>query len=538
MNLKDSLNLAGRHLLDILWPEHNYLPLWKIETVPGNQAWSMMSAPAHNVGRWWDAMGRLEDATGFVIPADLEAAMLDNLWHFFDNPAHLCLYPLNCPKYDPIYARFLFELHSMREGLLALNALVRYRNCSWARKKAHLMMETIRRISHADNRPWDVAGLDGPDKPRGIKGGPGTGSTLDAGRFIEALVFYYRTSGDGLAMELAERFARFHFEHTTLPDGRRNMESSPNHAHSYFGTLRGLVLFGELTGRHEYIERLALTHEVTGRKLIKESGYICHDIDKETGGCPASAGDSAQMALWLARNGYGEFLDDVERIIRARLLPCQITDCPPQEPFELERTPDGKSIRYVNCVSRACKEVPAQWVFYQPDCHKRLIGAYGGIHPEIHGGKRATTDVTCAVLHSMCDFYKNIVTESPAGLAVNLHLDYEDDRVRIDTHRDAAATVTITAKARENLLVRIPGWAPPESVQISAAGKKISPIMLGVFAFVPRELLPGRIVVQYDLPVRKVVERTDGVDYEFTWRGDEIVGLSPNTDFFPFYPDA
>jgi len=23
-----------------------------------------------------------------------------------------------------------------------------------------------------------------------------------------------------------------------------------------------------------------------------------------------------------------------------------------------------------------------------------------------------------------------------------------------------------------------------------------------------------------------------------TWRGDEIIGISPNSDFLPFYPDA
>ena len=54
----------------------------------------------------------------------------------------------------------------------------------------------------------------------------------------------------------------------------------------------------------------------------------------------------------------------------------------------------------------------------------------------------------------------------------------------------------------------------------------------------PGRLLPGEIVLTYALPVRKVKEKTDGVDYEFTWRGDEITGINPNAGFLPFYPTA
>ena len=34
---------------------------------------------AHDTGRWWDAMLRLEEAIGFIIPDELEEALLRNL---------------------------------------------------------------------------------------------------------------------------------------------------------------------------------------------------------------------------------------------------------------------------------------------------------------------------------------------------------------------------------------------------------------------------------------------------------------------------
>ena len=80
MRLKESLELGGQHLLGWLDPDRDYLP---------TGSWAI----THDLGRWWDAMLRLERAIGFVIPAPIEAAMLQNLHMFTDNPDGLCLPP-------------------------------------------------------------------------------------------------------------------------------------------------------------------------------------------------------------------------------------------------------------------------------------------------------------------------------------------------------------------------------------------------------------------------------------------------------------
>ena len=45
----------------------------------------------------------------------------------------------------------------------------------------------------------------------------------------------------------------------------------------------------------------------------------------------------------------------------------------------------------------------------------------------------------------------------------------------------------------------------------------------------------GEVVLTYGLPVRKETERSVGVDWVLTWRGDEIIGIFPNSDFYPFF---
>ena len=49
--------------------------------------------------------------------------------------------------------------------------------------------------------------------------------------------------------------------------------------------------------------------------------------------------------------------------------------------------------------------------------------------------------------------------------------------------------------------------------------------------------MPAEITLDYALPETCEVERTTGVDYHLAGRGDEVVGIRPNSRFHPFYPD-
>jgi hypothetical protein len=47
---------------------------------------------------------------------------------------------------------------------------------------------------------------------------------------------------------------------------------------------------------------------------------------------------------------------------------------------------------------------------------------------------------------------------------------------------------------------------------------------------------PTRVTLRHALPRQIARETLDGVAYEVAWRGDEIPGIRPNTDWLPFYP--
>ena len=75
MRILEAMELAGQNLLSVLSPAYQYMPCWNVWIERDLKATCNFGAPQHNIGRWWDAMLRLEAATGFVIPARIEAAM-------------------------------------------------------------------------------------------------------------------------------------------------------------------------------------------------------------------------------------------------------------------------------------------------------------------------------------------------------------------------------------------------------------------------------------------------------------------------------
>jgi hypothetical protein len=515
-SLSESMELAGNNLMASLSPGQGYLPYWRVNIDRELRAASVMMWPSHNIGRWWDAMLRLEAATGFVIPAELEAVMLTHLKSCLDNPLGVCGHLMPWEQFPPGWIDF----HSQREALLALAGLVRFRRSMWAAQAGRRMVAALDRYIRPDgrfDRPYMAdlcrqAGLAVPeDGEAAVEGVPDCSSVGTQGRMIEGLIEFHAASGDDAALRLADRLGRIYFEISTRPDGTVP-QAGYVHTHSLFGTYRGLLLYGKLTRQHEYVERVAVTYAKTVRGNVRPSGFISHDWGKETVGETTSSGDAAQLALWLARAGYGEFLDDAERIIRCRILPSQIT-----QPLGLKPLVENGKDEHLNLDSR-------------------VLGAFGyQAHP--HGETVPTTDITAADLHTLCDIYTHVVERSDLGLCVNFHFDYEDAGIRIQTGADDnCRRLLLRRMSPTALLIRIPQWTPRESVRLSVDGAQCEPQWLGHGLFVGRDSSDAEVRIEYALPVTFTEETLEGVTYRLKWRGDEVAGITPNTDFRPFYP--
>lgn len=512
MDLKTRLEISGTGLLAMLDPEKDLMPTggWEV---------------AHNLGRWWDAVLRLEEAVGFAIPPELEAASLRNLQRLTDNPDRLLMNRTDVPW---LKENAKINPHNFRESLLAFGGLVRRRHSLWAREAGLCLVRAMDRILQADGSfdftklaTWgQVPFTEDPSHTEPKREG-WFDATATSGRSLEALVWLFESTGEPVILDVAQRIAEHHLECSTNPDGSVREEiidpENVGHNHSYHGTMRGLLLFGLLTGQREYVDVVEATYRnaIRGR-IVKESGWAPHDLGKmrfpnEHGDPlsePASTGDSAQLALWLALDaGCDDLLDDVERLVRARLLPAQMTD------EDIRRNPDRT---------------------FAP----RERGAWC-IHGASHAGKGCTPDVHAAVIHTLCDIHSRILTRSATGVRVNLHFDAENEALKTISTRGREAKLTVTVKQPDNVLIRIPGWVPKSSICLAIDGKTCPLRRTGAFAWIPADALKigSEIKLSYDLPERCTEEEMpSGRRYRFTWKGDEITGIAPQEDGMPFYP--
>jgi hypothetical protein len=310
----------------------------------------------------------------------MEAAMMKNIRALSDNPAGLLMNTAATPG-PPEKVRV--NPHNLRESMLAYAGLARHRGSDWAQAQGHRLLETIRDLLQADGQ-LDYEGLarkaGGPlsTDPLMVQRAPAGewfNATATTGRAIEAIVWFHEATGDPLAGEVARRLAEVHLAQLIDPSGAIRAElldsAHVGHTHSYCGTLRGLLLYG-LASERRYVEAVNATYRRgLWRNAISYSGWTPHDQGKlrftgkegDPVGEHASCGDVAQMALWLALHaGQTDLLDDVERLIRARLLPAQIVG----------------------------------------DADRRRDGAWG-----VYGdpfGRGSILDVFAAVLHSLADF--------------------------------------------------------------------------------------------------------------------------------------
>ena len=484
------MDRAARCCLAWLNPEQQSLPTGGYEA-------------AHDTGRWWDAMLRYEAATGIRIPERAETAMLQNLRELTDNSAAL----LTSNFCNP---------HNLRESLLAYTALVRYRQSDWARAQGRTLVQTVNGLLEEDGQLnyAKLAELTGKPLTDDLlmmarsPAGQWFSAAGSTGRAIEAIVWFHEASGDASALQLSKRLAEVHLRNNIDPSGKIRAELlDPNHVghtHSYCGTLRGLLLYGLASGEQRYVAAVANTYRNGLRGTsVSHSGWTPHDQGKirfpDEHGDPVgehgSCSDVVQLALWLAlQAGQTELLDDVERLIRARLLPSQIVD--PGNPRS-----DGA------------------W------------GAYG--HPF---GRGAILDVIAAVLHSLTDVYQHIVTTEGGLLSVNLHFDIETPSVTVRSSRDAHATLQVTPKESRPLRIRVPVWASRESVTLLLGDRPLPLQWDGNFLVVEKEVAAGStITLRHDLPEKQTVEElpVSHRKFQLTWRGDEVVACDPTVPIYP-----
>ncbi len=500
MNVKDRLLLTGRNLLGSLSRDDGYLPYWHM-AVDGELRAMYQFRPrctGHNVGRWWNAMLRLERAAGFEIPVEMEAAMLENSRRLSDNASGIFLEDVD-PR-DPA----TWYIHSYRESMLSFGLLV---ECRGSERAAEWGQRAIEGMSCAsrDLTKWRFSFDGGPER---AKHGNSAAPAYTHGRAIEGLLCFHAATGAPAALEEAERLAEFHFGYVLNADGSL-AGGSGHHTHSYLNTLRGLLMLAVLQGSRERQERIYKTYRDAVSGMITRSGFVTHDIGNRYGGDIASAGDIAHVALLLwdlfADPGL---LDDAERIARTRLFPAQVREPVPIRPAVADDPRD------------CYRDLP-----------NRFVGTIGGSVGHV-SGQTCVTDFTAATLHSLIELWTRTVDVEEEIVRVNFHFNREVPGVGVRAERDEnGGRVIVVNRTGKELRLRFPGWADECTCSVTVDGRPVETTVENGFVVVAQGEVATTTELRFAVPEYEEEElsRDPSAEEEtvtFRWRGDEITGVS------------
>ena len=461
-------------------------------------------------GRHLEAMLRAAAVTG--TPPDDAAIEKHTRASFFSFGGPI---PLPCNRRELGGQLVEIDEHGIREGFLALNALVRDRNNDQAAELAESFIATIQEF-WSPERGWDVAslkrrsGLPFYARPTFVEG---------LGRAIGPLVKYVRTTGSDAALELAQTLKDHTLDKFFLADGSYETERFGAHGHSTTCVMSSLAQLADLTDDAALLERVRTFYDRGLWTIRDEIGWVMERSDAGRNpdqGELNNTGDVVETALILARRGYPSYYDDAEQILRAHLLPSQFRDTsfvgPAPEPDDSDARRD--------VADRAL----GMFGFCAPYAHRPI-----GI-PEV----APSWDIVGGTTGSLCEAFVDAVLRDGDVTRVNLWFDRETPDARVESSY-ADGMLRVTPLRRGAIAVRIPDWLSRRDIRVEPAG--LEQRVAGGYLEFPSPTPNQAITLHAALPVRELVLKHRTRDIRVRMRGAAVEAMdSFGTDFTYFDP--
>jgi hypothetical protein len=467
----------------------------------------------HNIGRGLWALLIAEDLAKVPILEDDVNIFEHYAKIAFDNPDNVNGYI----ESDSIWH---VDTHSLREGLLALVALIRYRDSEWAKDKAEKMVKTLVKITDAEGHiSEELIG-----KHCTVKFGKTT-DIVGCGRSIEALVEYYRTTRNKMALELAGKYTKACLQTGFTQDGKfiiPNVENA-GHIHSYTSTLSGIVLYAIETKNTEILNRCIKIVENGIPEYFSSWGWgdevdSTHKANVHLRGEINQTGDVVRTALMLAENGYPKYYEMAETYLRNMLLPAQHQACDLYKNFKENKNPIDDS-EYMTI--------------------KRSIGGYGMNSPndrfQLNAWTLCALDVTSGAVFALSKCWQNRALVNNRSVHINLLFDYDSDDIQFESHLPLKGQFNFTMKSSKQLWIRIPDWVERGKMKVEVNNTITENHFTTDYNFLVLDGLKGndKGTISFEIPLKSKKENIEGVDFNTIWIGNQILEIKPRGKYSP-----
>ena len=509
-DIPGAIRLACETMQRIFNPDDQNRPYFDARILPLEEvgfAFMSLYTEAHVPGRHLHALLNAQEILGVPVDPIAIEKHRQTAFYSFSGPVP---FPLNRLKITGPCIEFAD--HNLREGLLGLNALVKFRGDHEARKIADRCIEGIFEYWSPENG-WDQARLEALGlrvTQRTFIWGPA--------RAIGPILRYHQTTGSPRALELALLLADKAFDSFFREDGAFDNQTFGWHTHSTTCTLSSLAQLAAYLKDARMLERVRTFFDRGLRQIRDELGWVIEADTEERNpdrGEANNTGDILETALILGAHGYPQYFQDAERILRCHLLPAQLRDVSSVvEPTDPAR-PDAKR-----------------------DVAKRLRGAFGfpapyGLHPIGMTIMDFCLDVVGGASSSLCEAWRSAVVTDRTGHHVNMLFDRAEGAVRVEspyTHE----CLRITVQTPAPLWVRLPGWVDRAAMRIEGASEPLR--WRGDYLFFASPPVGKAISIRFPLAISEMslTHRTRTIRARL--RGDEVIAMENHGAEMTFFP--
>jgi hypothetical protein len=234
-----------------------------------------------------------------------------------------------------------------------------------------------------------------------------------------------------------------------------------------------------------------------------------------------------EIAILLARSGYPDYWNIVERVSRNHLIESQLTD-----------------ISWVHNLGFKGKDRPET---DYAQAAERMKGGFGGwTDPMDWVGVRVRTEespqiMNCCVTgtHALYWAWHHIVTKDEKGVWVNLALNRDTKWLRVSSYQPYQGRIDVLVHQEETVHIRVPASVDKRTVVLQVDGENRSFDWAGSYVTIANLKLGQKLQLQYPLREFTCSESIGGRQYFVTWKGDTVLEIRPAAERWapsPIYP--
>ena len=356
---------------------------------------------------------------------------------------------------------------------------------------------------------------------------------------IEQIVRYWEVSGDSEALDFAvaltEGLIATGPQLKIEPSGKFN-----GHMHSTLHGVWGVAHLGVAINQPRYLEWSKRIYDYAATQGLGTGWLAAATWDSEvrllSEMCATS--DMVSLASWIARGGYPDYWDHVEKYIRNTLVPTQFSMTP--EYVALYRKVNaGKGQREIEKGLRRMKDfeggfiaapAPNSWINWMPaapQTNGERMQIFGCCVPE-----------AMRALHTA---WSTVTTTSQQEVLINTSFDRESAEARVVSFLPNQPRLTVQAKKAADYLVRIPSWSKRDEVSAYRDGRRVELHWGGPgLAYVRfanarqnEELTVRYALAEFSQKVDFAFAERPDLRFELSWSGNSVVAITPHAAQLP-----